>query len=145
MGIYGVKSNTCNCKGSWASLTNDHRVYMEKPCYQHILKEGNIIYYQLIHILNEIINTRIGIIKEKYPVKLLKIEDLGKGTKIIKVEVKHEGELNTDNFNINKQMYFSQMNDESMWEKIDDNTFNFILLYNGCHHTVEDKWEPSDY
>lgn len=29
MGIYGVKSTTCNCKGSWSTLTNDKRIYIE--------------------------------------------------------------------------------------------------------------------
>ena len=146
MGIYGVKSNTCNCRGSWSTLTNDHRIYLEKPCKNHELKEGNVIYYELIHILDQIIKNRDGIcIKDKYPVKILKVEDLGSGKKILKVEVNHNGDFNTDNFDVNKQMYFSQMNDDPMWKKIDDNKFNFILLYKAFHHSIEDRWEAFDY
>jgi hypothetical protein len=61
------------------------------------------------------------------------------------VEVNHQGKLNTNNFDTLKQTYFSQMSDEPMWKKIDDNTFHFILLYKACHHNVEDKWDPFDY
>ena len=146
MGIYGVKSNTCNCKGSWCTLTNDHRIYMVKPCSNHEIKKGNIIYYELRHLLEHIIKIKNNIrIKKVYSFKILKVNELDKGQKIIKVEVNHNGELNTDNFNINKQMYFSQMNDEPMWKKIDDNRFEFIFLYKAFHHIVENKWEPADY
>lgn len=146
MGIFGVKSKTCNCKGSWTTLTNDHRIYMERPCKLHMLEEGNTIYYELRHLLNHIINDFKGIkIKEKYPVKILKIEKLTNDKKIIKIEVIHNGDLNTNNFNNNKQMFYSQMNDEPMWKKIDDNTINMIILYQSPHHTVEENWEPSDY
>jgi hypothetical protein len=146
MGIYGVKSNTCNCKGSWCTLTDDHRIYMEKPCDQHSIKEGNIIYYELIHLLNHIIKNKVGIlIEDVYPVKILQVAELGRGKEIIKVEVNHQGKLNTNNFDTLKQTYFSQMSDEPMWKKIDDNTFHFILLYKACHHNVEDKWDPFDY
>ena len=64
MGIYGVKSTTCNCKGSWSTLTNDKRIYM---------------------------------------------------------------------------------NDEPMWNKIDDNIIHFTLVYQSPHHTVEANWEALDY
>jgi len=45
-----------------------------------------------------------------------------------------------DNFDINKQMYFSDMNDEPMWKKIDDNKFELILLYKSVHHTDGNNW-----
>ena len=146
MGIYGVKSKTCNCIGSWATLTNDHRIYMKKPCQNHELKEGNVINYELIHLLNHIIKNRVGILIENvYPLKILQVAELGRDKKIIKVEVNHQGKLNTNNFDMNKQMYFSQMNDEPMWKKIDDNRFEFIFVYMSKYHTVEDEWEPLDY
>ena len=47
MGIYGVKSNKCNCKGSWSTLSNDYRTYMDNPCKEHSLIVGNTIYYEL--------------------------------------------------------------------------------------------------
>lgn len=146
MGIYCVKSNTCNCKGNWSTLTNDHRIYMVKPCSNHILKEGNTIYYELFHVLDKIIKTKDGLrIKQKYPVKILKIEQLDRSCKIIKLEVNHNGELNVDNFDNTQQAYFSQMNDDPMWKRIDDKKFEFILLYLNVHHTIEDKWHPEDY
>jgi hypothetical protein len=144
MGIYNVKSNKCNCKGSWSTLTDDYRIYMEKPCQNHQLKEGNIIYYELHHLLNYITKNKI-VIKDVYPVKILKLVKIGKDKQIIKVEVNHQGKLNTNNFDTLKQTYFSQINDEPMWKKIDDNIFEFIFLYKSQHHTVEDKWEPLDY
>ncbi len=146
MGIYGVKSNTCNCKGSWCTLTSDHSIYMEKPCPNHQLKEDNIIYYKLIHLLDHIIKIKKNIkLREVYSLKILKVAELGRDKKILKVEVNHGGDLNTDKFDKNKQMYFSQLNDEPMWKKIDDNRFEFIFVYMNKHHTVEDEWEPFDY
>ena len=151
MGIYEVKSNTCNCKGSWCTLSDDYRIYMTNPCQNHQLKEGNVIYYELIHLLSNIIKNRTGIqIEAKYIVKILQVAKLEIDKTIIKVEVNHQGKLNTDIFDTLKQMYFSQMNDDPMWKKIDNNRFEFILLYKDCHHTVEDKWEednldPFDY
>ena len=80
MWIYGVKSTTCNCKGSWSTLTNDKRIYIENF-----------------------------------------------------------------NKNKNKNIIFSQMNDEPMWNKIDDNIIHFTLVYQSPHHTVEANWEALDY
>ena len=37
------------------------------------------------------------------------------------------------------------MNDESMWNKIDDNIIHFTLVYQSPHHTVEANWEALDY
>ena len=37
------------------------------------------------------------------------------------------------------------MNDEPMWNKIDDNIIHFTLVYQSPHHTVEENWEASDY
>jgi hypothetical protein len=147
MGIYEVKSNTCNCKGSWSTLDGkDFRVYMDKPCPNHQLKEGNIIYYKLIHLLDHIIKIKKNIkLREVYPLKILQVCELGRDKKILKVEVNHNGDLNTDNFDTFKQMYFSQMNDEPMWKKIDDNRFEFIFVYMSKHHTIEDEWERFDY
>jgi hypothetical protein len=70
---------------------------------------------------------------------------LERGKQIIKVEVNHQGKLNTNNFDNLKQTYFSQINDEPMWKKIDDNIFHCILLYHAPHHNVEEKWERFDY
>ena len=146
MGIYGVKSTTCNCKGSWSTLTNDKRIYMTKPCEEHILIEGNTIYYELKHILNYIIKNFTGIrIKDKYLVKILQIEKVRINKTLIKFEVIHNGELNIENFNKNKNIIFSQMNDEPMWNKIDDNIIHFTLVYQSPHHTVEANWEALDY
>jgi hypothetical protein len=118
MGIYGVKSNTCNCKGSWCTLTNDTRICMTNPCQKHIIKEDNTIYYELKHIITYIIKNKSGIqCEHKYPVKILKLIKLDNKKTIMKIEVNHQGKLNTDNFDINKQMYFSQINDEPMWKK----------------------------
>lgn len=146
MGIYGVKSNTCNCQGSWSTLdSNDHRIYMERPCKEHKIIVGNTIYYQLKYLLNHIINNFKDIkIKEKYAVKILEIEKVTDKT-IIKIEVNHNGEFNVNNFNDNKQIFYSQMNDEPMWKKIDDNILHMIILYQAPHHSVEEQWEPSDY
>lgn len=75
---------------------------MKKPCQNHELKEGNVIYYELIHLLNNVIKNRVGILIENvYPVKILR-----RDKEIIKVEVNHQGNLNTNNFDNNKQMYF---------------------------------------
>jgi hypothetical protein len=142
MGIFKVKSNTCNCKGSWSTLTNNHKIYLETPCHQHSIKEGNIIYYELIHLLEHIIKIKKNIkLREVYSLKILQVAELGKDKKILKVEINHNGDLNTDNFDTLKQMYFSQMNDEPMWKKIDDNRFEFIFVYMNKYHTIEDKWE----
>jgi hypothetical protein len=142
MGIFKVKSNTCNCKGSWSTLTSDHKIYLETPCHKHSIKEGNIIYYELIHLLEHIIKIKKNIkLREVYSLKILQVAELGKDKKILKVEINHNGDLNTDNFDTLKQMYFSQMNDEPMWKKIDDNRFEFIFVYMNKYHTIEDKWE----
>jgi hypothetical protein len=146
MGIYGVKSNKCNCKGSWSTLTNDCRTYMEKPCSEHSLIVGNTIYYELKHLLNYITtNFEDIIIKEKYAVKILQIEKLTKNKTIIKIEVNHNGNLNVNNFDNSKQTFYSQMNDEPMWINIDDTIMHMIILYQSPHHTIEDIWEAFDY
>jgi hypothetical protein len=44
-----------------------------------------------------------------------------------------------------KQMYFSQMNNEPMWKRIDNDTIQLVLLYQSPHHTVESGWDPEDY
>jgi hypothetical protein len=86
MGIYGVKSNTCNCKGSWCTLTSDHSIYMEKPCPNHQLKEGNIIYYKLIHLLDHIIKIKKNIkLREVYSLKILQVAELGRDKTLIKI------------------------------------------------------------
>ena len=109
MGIYGVKSNTCNCKGSWSTLdSNDLRIYMETPCPNHQIREGNIIYYELRHLLHHVVNIKNNIrIREKYPVKVLDIKEIDRCRKIIKIEVDHNGEIDVDNFDNFNQRYFS--------------------------------------
>ena len=119
---------------------------MDKPCEIHSIKEGNTIYYELSHLFRLIQNNKnIPIIEQKYPVKILQVRNLSNNRTIIKVEVKHNGEVNVDNFDNMKQMFFSDLNDEPMWKKLDDKCFNFILLYKPFYHNVEDKWEPFDY
>lgn len=150
MGIYGVKSTNCECRGNWATLDSDYRVYMSKPCSNHELKIGNSIYYELIHLLKHITkyftaNTNIIWYEPKYLVKILDVKTINKCQKCIKVELIHNGTINVSNFNQSKNIIYSQFNDEPMWKEIDDNTIHFIILYQGCHHNVEKKWEPFDY
>jgi hypothetical protein len=157
MGIYGVKSKTCNCRGYWSTWDkNDYRIYMRNPCEKHSLKVGNTIYYKLNYLLKHISNkdvtslplvkAELPLVKETYLVKILHVEQLTNFKMLIKIEVKHNGELNVDNFNNNKQIFYSQINDEPMWKKIDDNIIHMITLYQEPHHTVEeDAWEPWDY
>ena len=61
------------------------------------------------------------------------------------IELDDNGEINVDNFNVSKQIYYSNFNDESMWKRINENTIQFILLYQAPHHTAEFGWEPADY
>jgi hypothetical protein len=147
MGIYYVKSKMCNCVGSWCTLTNDHRVYISKYCEQHKLTEGNKIYYELGHLLKYITipQTSHKPYKDKYLVKILEIKETSRDKKIIKIELDDNGEINVDNFNVSKQIYYSNFNDESMWKRINENTIQFILLYQAPHHTAEFGWEPADY
>lgn len=150
MGIYTLKSCTCECKGVICTLTSDHRVYMDKPCLNHKLDIGNSIYYELNHLFKHITNytttnTNIIFYKPKYLVKVLDIKVLDKNKKLVKVELIHNGSIDISNFNEHKNIIYSQWNDEPMWKKIDENTINFIFLYQGCHHTVEIDWVPFDY
>lgn len=147
MGIYGVKSRTCNCRGSWSTLDpKDYRVYMTKPCEKHMLTEGNTIYYELKHLFKSIINNFDGIIiREKYPCKILRVEKIDNRKTIVKLEVIHNGDLNINNFDNNKKIFYSQMNDEAMWREIDENTIHIIITYQSPHHTVEENWEREDY
>jgi hypothetical protein len=148
MGIYKVKSKTCNCKGNWSTLVeNDHRVYMIMPCSNHELKEGNMIYYELIHILQHITipESLHKPYKYKYLVKVLEKQKIQNHKYIVKIELKDDGDINIDNFIKSKQIYFSQMNDEPMWKRIDNDTIQLVLLYQSPHHTVESGWDPEDY
>lgn len=147
MGIYRVKSKTCNCKGTWSTLDpRDLRIYLDNPCKEHSLIEGNTIYYELNHLLDKILKDPILIvIKQKYPVKIVKVKNCAGSKILLKIEVNHNGELDTHNFYDNKQIYYLQMDDELMWKKIDDNTIQLIILYLPQHHTVEEFWEPNDY
>jgi len=154
MGIYGVKSNNCECRGNWCTLDSDHRVYMNKPCSKHRLEIGNSIYYELHHLLMHITkydtnNTKIIKYKPKYLVKILDIQklDIPKYNRntCIKFEFKHDINIDIANFNESKNIIYSQFNDEPMWKKIDNNTIHLIVLYQGCHHTVETSWEAADY
>ena len=132
MGKYYVKSSKCDCEGCWSTLNSDYRMTMEKPCQKHRILEGNIIFYNLKPLLEHIITVNklnIMFIRGIYQVKILNTIVTNNRKQLIKVEVNHDGELNMDNFDINKQMYFSDMNDEPMWKKIDDNKFELILLY----------------
>ena len=138
MGIYYVNSKTCNCRGSWSTLNNDTRIYMTKTCDKHSLKEGNTIYYKLIYLFNLIKKKQILINQIDYHVKILKVVKVKKGL-LLKVLVNDDSNL-IDKFDINKQIYYSDMDDEPMWKKIDDNNFEFIFLYKEVHHTVENDW-----
>ena len=144
MGIYEVNSTTCKCKGQWATLTSDMRIYMAYPCTEHTLNKGNQIYYELDHLLKHITNyttTNTNIIKynKKYLVKIVDIKRKDTN-KIIKIELNHNGEIDVANFNETKNIIYSEFNDEPMWLKIDENTIQFILVYQGCHHTIETEW-----
>jgi hypothetical protein len=148
MGIFKVKSKTCNCKGNWSTLdANDHRVYMNMPCLNHEFKEGNMIYYELIHILKHITIPQSSHkpYKYKYLVKVLEKQKIQNHKYIVKIELKDYGDINIDNFMESKQMYFSQMNNEPMWKRIDNDTIQLVLLYQSPHHTVESGWDPEDY
>lgn len=147
MGIYKVKSNTCECCGQWCTLTSDHLVYITKPCVKHKLEVGNIIYYELIHILKHITkNSSSNVYKIKYPVKILEILYLpDKQKKVIKLELTHNNKIDVNQFDNNKQIHYSQLNDEPLWNKIDDNIIHFNILYNQRHHAIEGLWEPDDY
>jgi hypothetical protein len=146
MGIYKVKSNICDCMGQWCTLTADHSIYITKYCSRHELVVDNIIYYELIHVLKHITNNlSSNIYKIKYPIKILHIDCINIRNKLIKLELKHDNTINVNQFDTNKQIYYSQLNDEPLWSKIDDNTIHFNILYNSRHHTIEGLWEPYDY
>lgn len=147
MGIYGVKSKTCDCRGSWSTLTDDRRIYITNRCGQHMLKEGNKIYYELYHLLNHITIPQSShkLYKHKYLVKILKSKEITRGKKLIKIEIEDNGDLNVEAFNPSKQIYYSDLDDEPMWRRLNENTIQFILLYQEPHHTAEFGWEPADY
>jgi hypothetical protein len=145
MESYNVKSITCDCKGIWSTLDyNDYRIYMNQHCIFHELKEENLIYYELFNLLNYITNKCRQTYKVKYLVKILKIKKY-KSTQLLKIELKHNSEINVDNFDNDKQIFIPQMNYEPMWKKIDNNTLHLIFLYDSCNHMVEKEWKPSDY
>jgi hypothetical protein len=141
MEIYYVKSPTCDCKGCWTNVkSNGWNVCMDKPCLNHELKCGNMIYYEIIHLLKHI-TSKIGVFyKIKYLVKVLELI-LIDNAKHIKIELKHNGEMDVLNFDETEQFYFTELNNEPMWKKIDDTTIHFIILYQDYHHTIEKEWE----
>lgn len=153
MGIYTVKSCTCDCKGTICTLTADHRVYMDKPCVNHKLEMGNSIYYELNHLFKYLTKysdtftlchfTNTTCYEPKYLIKVLDIKVLDKNKKLVKAELIHNGTIDVSNFN--KNIIYSEWNDETSWKKIDENTIHFIFLYQDCHHTVEKEWKPFDY
>lgn len=140
MGIYTVKSKTCNCIGDWCTLTNDTRIHMQKPCELHSLATNNKIWYNLNPLLGLLANKQLR--GDKTQLKVLQCETIGSNKKIIKVEVNN---MNGIVFDESKQRYFSQINDEPMWKWINNDTIHFILLYNPAHHKVEDEWIEYDY
>ncbi len=147
MGIYGIKSDKCDCRGFWSTLDSDCSVHISKPCVKHRLEVGNVIYYELIHILRHITkHSSSNVYKYKYPVKILEILDLHDiRKKVIKLELTHDNMIDVNQFDNNKQIYYSQLNDQPMWNKIDEHTIQFIILYNPKHYTIEGTWEPADY
>jgi hypothetical protein len=104
MRMYNCVSDTCKCKGSWSTLTSDTRMYLTNPCENHEIKEGNYIYYELKYLL-EYIHKNKQIFKDKYLIKILNVVKID-NNKLIKVELNHDGELDTNNFNYIRQMYF---------------------------------------
>ena len=172
MGLFTVKSTTCDCIGEWSTLEyNDKQIYI-RPCKQHDLQVGNTIYYCFGELFSKILtkhtidsiddftlttemnegNVRItktkeylSRIKTKYPAKILDIVKINPSKHLIKAEIYHEGTIIETDFDKNKQMFFSDMNDEPMWKKIDDDRMQIIFLYNGRYHTIEKEWEPIDY
>ena len=150
MGIYCVKSTTCNCKGTWSTLDpNDKRIYMSHPCKDHSLVEGNVIYYELQHYLQNLINNNIeGIsFKDKYQVKILNINKLDKKNLLMKLELNHTGDLKPEYFDDKKKILNSDMNGngEPILNKINDTTLHILILYQAPYHTVEKTWERFDY
>jgi len=52
MGIYYVKSTTCDCRSSWSTLNPKNRsIHMTNTCTSHKIEKGNIIYYNLQPII----------------------------------------------------------------------------------------------
>jgi hypothetical protein len=146
MVVYEVKSKTCNCIGVCSTLYEPKiHIYMDKPCYKHALIINNMIYYDLSHLLGYISKPDIPkpIYKPKYLVKVIYV-NTNSNKPIIKLELKHDGEIDIDNFDNKKRIYYSDLEDEQRWIKIDDTTIQFTLSYLQAHHTVEDEWEKVD-
>ena len=143
MGIYKACSYDCKCEGMFSTLDpNDLSVYMVKPCEKHILLEGNTLVYELCHILNHITkkDQKLINIKNKYNVKILQLKPIyiNENRKyLMKIEVIHNGEIDINKLDNNKNMLYSQMDDEPMWKQIDEHVIQMIFVFNCKHHTVE--------
>ena len=141
MGIYTYKSPTCGCIGCWSSLTNDTRFCLSDPCSKHSITVGNIIWYDLRPLLQYIGCKNY---QPKYALRIINVIKLQNKT-LIKVEVNG---LNVDVFNCNKQIYYSDMNDEPMWQKIgigigegETNIVHFVFVYDCMQHCSENDEE----
>ena len=89
-------------------------------------------------------NTNIIKYEPKYLVKILDIKKYDNKT-CIKIELNHNGSIDVNNFDENKNIIYSKFEDERMWLKKCENSMNMIILYNGGHHKVEESWEWLDY
>ena len=143
MGIYGVKSKTCGCKGSWSTLdSEDTGVYISRPCSQHELVRGNTFFYDLGPLLKLVAKPiYFDVIQPVYALKIIDVVE-DNTVKLLKVELKN---FNVTMFNESKQQFFSQINDEPMFQQFDETTVHFIFKFLPKFWTVEEGWDPDDY
>ena len=145
MGIYCVVSKTCNCKG--LKLINQNEITITEPCEKHDLVAGNIIYYKLQEFLLHVF-TGYQIKDKTYNVKILNVDKMPDETiaklynTIIKIEVTDESFRNKV-LDESKQKYF--MNNEPMFQKINDTTLHISMVYLKTKHTVELGWNYFDF
>lgn len=143
MGIYGVKSKTCGCKGSWSTLdSKDTGVYISRPCSQHELVIGNTIFYELGPLL-KLVSKPIyfDVIEPVYALKIIDIYDI-RNTKFVKVETE---DIDFQMFDENKQYNIYELNHEPMFQLVDETKTHLIFEVKPKHWTVEEGWDPDDY
>jgi len=59
----------------------------------------------------------------------------------MKIEVNNCENLLYDHYDEKKQIFYSDFNDEPMFQKINESTICLILTYLRRHHSVETGWE----
>ena len=146
MGIYYQKSDTCDCQGVFSTLcSNDRNIYMQKPCIQHEIQKGNTIYYNLQPIISHLLKkTKCHFISSshfmRYEVNIIDVVETQQ-KKIIKIEVQDHESLLSDDYDPRKQIFYSDFNDEPMFQKTNHGTICFIFTYLPKYHTVKNVWE----